>query len=274
MLLPSVSIVTISFNQGAFLEECIQSVLAQKSQQNSGKPDDERVRVEYVVVDPGSTDQSRELIEKYRAQIDDVVLERDGGPADGLNRGFAKTSGEILGYINADDRLLPGTIDYVAKYFASHPDVDVLCGAIRMISRDGQPALRSRTADRYDLADYATGICTIGQQGTFFRRRSFTAVGGFNIANRITWDGELLVDMKLAGARFAKVDKLLGDFRIYAEALTGSTRFRDAQNKELARVAEKIRAAGIVLPGPNKRRILRLLYRLDPIRHLRYMLVR
>src|SRR4029077_2212938 len=86
-LMPRVSIVTISFNQAPFLERAIRSVLEQDH------PD-----VEYIVVDPGSTDGSREIIEKYRSRIAKVILEPDRGPANGLNKGFAAATGEILGY--------------------------------------------------------------------------------------------------------------------------------------------------------------------------------
>ncbi len=111
------SIVTISFNQGRFLERTIRSVIAQKG-----------VDLEYIVVDPGSTDDSREIIERYRRDITRVVFEKDRGPADGLNKGFACASGEIYGYLNADDVFEPGALRRVAAYFERLPDVDVVCG--------------------------------------------------------------------------------------------------------------------------------------------------
>ncbi len=88
-----VSIVTISFNQAEFLERAMRSVLTQDY------PD-----VEYIVVDPGSTDGSRALITAQGSRIK-AILEKDNGPADGLNKGFASATGEIFGYINADDAL-------------------------------------------------------------------------------------------------------------------------------------------------------------------------
>src|SRR5208282_5630994 len=111
--LPAVSIVTLSFNQGAFLGECIESVLEQKY---SG--------LEYIVVDPGSSDQSREVIARFGAQISRILLAPDDGPADGLNHGFERARGEIFGYINADDRLAPNCLHKVARFFESHPEVD------------------------------------------------------------------------------------------------------------------------------------------------------
>ena len=88
------SIVTISFNQARFLERAIVSVIEQKG-----------VELEYIVVDPGSTDGSRDIIERHRDLIAHVVFEKDKGPADGLNKGFSHATGSIYGYLNADDVL-------------------------------------------------------------------------------------------------------------------------------------------------------------------------
>ena len=97
------SIVTISFNQSVFIEKAILSVIGQDY------PD-----IEYIVVDPGSTDGSRDIIEKYRTKIHKTIFEPDQGPGQGLNRGFAQASGEIYGYINADDYYEPDAFRHVA----------------------------------------------------------------------------------------------------------------------------------------------------------------
>lgn len=230
--------------------------------------------LDYIVVDPGSTDGSRALIDFYAPRLGAVLLEKDEGPADGLNRGFERARGEIFGYINADDRLRPGALARVARYFSEHPDVDVLCGAIAIIDQRGKPSMRRRTADRFDLRRYAAGICTIGQQATFFRRAAFEQAGGFRKTNRISWDGELLVDMALTGARFATIPDILGDFRVYSTSMTGSNRFRDALDREQERIALKIEARGIALPRGRKLRLQQVLYQINPARHLRYVLAR
>ena len=255
-----VSIVTISFNQAPFLEACVQSVLSQ----DAGD-------VEYIVVDPGSTDASRNILARYAGRIRQI-LEPDDGPADGLNRGFAHARADICGYINADDRYAPGAIEFAKRFFADNPDMDVLCGAIRIIDRQGRASLRARTSDRFDLAHYAAGTCTVGQQATFFRRSAFERAGGFNPQNRINWDGELLVDMALAGARFETTTRILGDFRIYSESITGSKRHTEHLLREHARVAEKIRAHGIPLYSPLRSALRRLCYKANVVRHIGYLL--
>jgi glycosyltransferase involved in cell wall biosynthesis len=259
-----VSIVTISFNQHRFLQECIRSVLEQDVE-----------GLEYIVVDPGSTDGSREIIAQYRAAIDAIIFEPDQGPADGLNKGFARAVADIIGYVNSDDRLTPGALRYVLEYFAEHEDVDVLCSAIRIIDENGRAELRKRSPDLFDLRNYASGICTVGQQATFMRRAAFEKVGGFNVANRICWDGELLVDMALAGARFATTNRVLGDFRIYPDSMTGSGMFRSPKYfVERDRIVAKIRASGREVDSAFQRLVRRTLYKSNVVRHLRYVLAR
>ena len=112
-----ISIVTISYNQGQFLEKTILSVIKQNY-----------LDLEYIIVDPGSTDGSREIIENYRAHIDHIIFEPDEGPADGLNKGFKYARGEIFAFLNADDTLLPGALHTVAKFFMNNPDTDLVMG--------------------------------------------------------------------------------------------------------------------------------------------------
>src|SRR6056297_1925233 len=99
------SIVTISYNQVEFLSQCIDSVFSQDVED-----------LEYIIVDPGSTDGSRELIEAYSDRIV-KVFEKDKGPADGLNKGFDVATGDVYGFINSDDYLLPGALRSVSDYF-------------------------------------------------------------------------------------------------------------------------------------------------------------
>lgn len=260
---PVISIVTISYNQSRYLEECIRSVLGQ-----------DYPRTEYIVVDPGSTDGSREIIQRFKDRISRVILDPDKGPADGLNKGFEHATGAILGYINADDRYAPGALRYVADFFASHPETDVLCGANRVIDRHGRPSVRKRTSDDFDLTRYAAGICTINQQATFFRRSAFQRAGGFNRANRIAWDGELLVDMALAGCKFTSVRKILGDFRVYGESITGSGKYRHQQLEDLRRLSGKMQSANIRVYSRAETALRRLMYKLNLRRHIGYLLVK
>ena len=261
--MPKISVVTISYNQAPYLDECIRSVLDQDY------PD-----IEYIVVDPGSTDDSRNVIQRYSNRIQKIILEPDHGPADGLNKGFAQATGDIFYYLNSDDRLAPGTFTFVSDFFASHPSIDILCGAIRIIDENGRPSLRKRTSDLFRMADYAQGISTVCQQATFFRRTAFHKAGGFNVENRISWDGELLIDFSLAGCQYETVGKVLGDFRIYSSSISGSKEYLEKMLREHRRLYDKMASANVKLYSSIEGKLRRLLYKLNIYRHIGYFLAR
>ena len=226
-MLPRITIVTLSFNQAPFLAEAIESVLGQ-----------DYPELDYVVVDPGSTDGSREIIARYGDQSGGrlrALLDPDKGPADGLNKGFAAGTGTIFGYINADDLMLPGALDTVARHFAARPDVDAILGNGILLDRAGAKRRNVQTS-RFSLKAIGHGTMTFCQQGHYFRREAFERVGGFNIANRTSWDIELLVDMGLAGLTIVNVPERLGAFRLYGETITGSGRFAEAIARDLVRI--------------------------------------
>jgi len=225
---PKISIVTISYNQCRFLERAIRSVL-----------DQDYPSVEYIVVDPGSTDGSRDIIERYRSRIAKVILEPDEGPVDGLNKGFAAATGDICGYINADDEFLPGTFSKVAKEFAAAPQTDVVYGHGYKVDADGGVLRRVRSAP-FSLWRYVYGAGVVVQQSTFFRRSAFAAAGGFNPANRACWDGELLVKMAQSGSRFKRVEDYWSLFRIHDQSISGTGRLEERYFRESARIFQNV----------------------------------
>jgi glycosyltransferase involved in cell wall biosynthesis len=204
------SIVTISFNQAEFLERTIRSVIEQER---------DGFEVEYIIADPGSTDGSRDIIERYRDRIDTVILEKDKGPGDGLNKGFAHATGDIYYYLNSDDTLEPGALIEVARFMRANPDVDVAIGHAWLIDRHDN-RLRRLWSEPFRRVTVAYGASTQIQPATFFRAEAFARSGGFNIENRISWDGELLADLYVSGARFASMDAFLGTYRIYDGTFT------------------------------------------------------
>lgn len=210
-----VSIVTISFNQASFLEQAILSVLDQDH------PD-----IEYIVVDPGSTDGSREIIERYRHRIFRVILEPDKGASDGLNKGFAQATGEIFFFLNSDDLLLPGAVSRAETYFASRRQTDILMGHTLIINEQGRTVRRAYT-DRFDARMFAYSGGVICQQGVFFRADLFASTKGFNPENSIAWDAELFHDLMLKARHPLYVEDFLGAFRVYGESITGGNKMRE-----------------------------------------------
>ena len=204
------SIVTVSFNQAQFLERAIRSVL-----------DQDHGDLEYIVVDPGSSDGSRDIIERYRSRIAQLILEPDAGAADGLNKGFARATGEALGFLNSDDVLLPGALAGAAGLLQQNPDIDVVSGDCQIIDEHDH-VLRMSYSDRFSLRRYAYGTGILMQPSTFFRASAYRRTNGFNVENRSNWDGELFVDMAHIGARFARSRKAWSQYRIHQTSITGT----------------------------------------------------
>ncbi|TWJ33024.1 glycosyltransferase family 2 protein [Geobacter argillaceus] len=119
---PKISIVTPSYNQGKYLEKTILSVIEQ------GYPD-----LEYIIIDGGSTDESVEIIRKYEKHLAYWVSEPDRGQSHAINKGFARATGEIFGWLNSDDWYHPGTLQTVAEAFAANPDAGAVVGAGEML---------------------------------------------------------------------------------------------------------------------------------------------
>jgi len=228
-----IGIVTISFNQQQYLREVINSV-------NSRRHD-----LQYVIVDPGSSDGSRKIIEENFGRFAHAHLAADKGPSDGLNIGFGLLKDvDILGYINSDDRFISGALDFAGDFFALNKSIDVLLGGARIIDRNGRAKLRCRLSTSFSLEGCLNGTCVAIQQATFFRRAIYQASPGFNLSNKTCWDHELLVDMALLGAKFATTSMLLGDFRIHEASITGSGRLTEAYLADKARISERIQKQG------------------------------
>ncbi|HEY0282750.1 MAG TPA: glycosyltransferase family 2 protein [Rhizomicrobium sp.] len=218
------SIVTISYNQAEFLEQTIRSVLDQDY-------DD----IEYIVVDPGSTDGSREIIERYRERISTIIFEPDRGAADGLNKGFAHAHGDIYGFLNSDDVLLPGAIRRAAAYFRARPETEILMGHEWIIDSEGRKVRKAYT-DRFNARAFAYSAGVIAQQSTFFRAGLFKRTKGFDTHLTVYWDGELFLDLLEATEKQLYADDFFGAFRIHGESITGGQKLEDASRAyELAR---------------------------------------
>jgi glycosyltransferase involved in cell wall biosynthesis len=197
----TISIVTPCFQQGRFLERTLASIISQSYP-----------ALEYVVQDGGSTDQTLDILRRFDLLVS-WVSEPDLGQADAINRGFARTTGEIMGWLNSDDLLLPGALAYVARYFAGHPDVDAVYGH-RFVIDERDRKVGSWILPRHSnrvlrLADY------VPQETLFWRRRIWDAVGGLDQSFQYALDWDLLLRFRAAGARMVRVPRFLGAFRVH-----------------------------------------------------------
>jgi glycosyltransferase involved in cell wall biosynthesis len=138
----------------------------------------------------------------------------DTGQADALNRAFRLTTGEIMGYLNSDDLLLPGSLAYVSRFFADNASIDVIYGHRMLVDENdcliGSWVMPSHSSRALRLADY------IPQETLFWRRRIWNAVGesfATHLAYALDW--ELLLRFQTAGARIVRVPRFLGAFRVH-----------------------------------------------------------
>ena len=220
---PKISVVTVSFNQAGYLEETLRSVL-----------DQNYPNLEYIVVDGGSTDGSQQIIERYAPRLTWWVSERDRGQSHGLNKGLARATGEILTWLNSDDRLAPGSLFAVADAFLRHkPDIVVgRCARMRDLDltpfhfhRCGLP-LGQITPLPLDLLLDLEGKWLQGyffhQPEVFFTRALFDRSGG-NLREDLYYsmDYDLWVRMARAGALALSIPEITTLFRQHAQQKTG-----------------------------------------------------
>ena len=208
MNLPKITIVTPSYNQGHFLEETIQSVLDQRYP-----------NLEYFVVDGGSKDNSVEVIKKYEKHINWWVSEKDRGQPHALNKGFERATGDVYGFINSDDCLLPGALDYVGKQFAADAGLQWLVGWVMFVEPDDQnfPQVWHNYEKHRDW--FVTN--PIGQQGTFWTGALHKRLGGFREEYDLAFDYDFWMRMRfVAGARPKMVRRCLGTYRMHAASKT------------------------------------------------------
>lgn len=222
-----ISVVTISFNQERYLRTCIESVLTQKYP-----------HVELIVVDPGSTDGSRDLILSYGDRLTHV-FEPDAGPADGLNHGFQAATGDIFCFVNADDFLLPGSLEFVDKFFDDRRHVDVLYGGGYFADHQGD-LIRRCFPSMFEKRLFAYGAINMFQQGFFFRASAFHKAGGFNARNKVCWDGELFLQLKLRGCVFFAVSRPLAAFRKYQGSISGTEDYKKKLDAEYGRLFKEV----------------------------------
>jgi glycosyltransferase involved in cell wall biosynthesis len=180
-----ISVVTPSFNQGAFLEATIESVLDQTG-----------VEVEYIVMDGGSTDKSEEILERYADRIAHLDRRKDAGQTDALINGFEFATGDILGWLNSDDLYEPGALARVVAYFAAHPEDRFVFGDSMWIDRDGTVLKRKREIPFIRWVWLRT-YNYIPQPSAFWRRDLYEEVGGLDPAFELAMDTDLF-------ARFAE----------------------------------------------------------------------
>ena len=230
MTRPLVSIVTPSYNQAAYLEETIKSVLEQDYEP-----------IEYIVVDGASTDGSVQIIRRYEDRLAWWASELDGGQPQGLNKGFARSTGELMGYLNSDDTLLPGAVSRLVAELGRNPEALVAYGDAVYVDERGSYTHygKSQVWGLGPMARAATG--TVMPSASLWRRRAWELAGPFDESYQVWFD----VLFFLGVARFGPasyIEAPFATYRIHPDSKTANAT-GIPHTEELIRVADEFFSA-------------------------------
>ena len=247
---PKVSIITPSFNQAAFLERTMQSVLNQSYK-----------NIEYIVIDGGSTDGSLELIQRYADELVYWESMPDRGQTEAINKGFDRASGEIMAYLNSDDLYYPHAVEEAVAFLSVNPEVGMVYGDADYIDEVGDVIGRFPAAQT-SYRRLRNGYVHIPQQATFFRRSLWDIVGPLDPAFYFAMDYDLWV-------RIASLTPLVYHPRTWAAfRLHGGAKTTQAAAQcwpEMVRVHRRL-GGGVVSPIYAKYLLRRILEPLMPLR--------
>lgn len=219
---PKVSIITPSLNQGEFIEETIRSVLLQ------GYPN-----LEYIIMDGGSSDETVDIIRKYETWITHWVSESDRGQSDAINKGFAKSTGEIMAWLNSDDTYTANALACVAWYFMDHADCNILYGEAWHVDENGGRLRPCRYVTETISKSYILNVDPIVQPATFWRRSLWLNIGELDSSLRWGFDWEFLIRAYL-DSKPHYVPEFLANYRLQDDmkSKTGG----QARHSELAKI--------------------------------------
>lgn len=219
---PKISLVTPSYNQGRFIEETIRSVLLQ------GYPN-----LEYIIIDGGSTDQSVDIIRRYKPWLCYWVSEKDNGQADAINKGFRYATGELGGWVNSDDYLLPGGLKVIVDKCLGDPGAVAWAAACNEVDLAGNilNTYYPRVGSRKAFADW-NNDAYISQPSCIFRLDHFRKLGGLNSKLQFVLDVDLWTRLAAIG-HFSTTNEVVSISRRYE----GIKTFQDPSMREAEHIA-------------------------------------
>ena len=205
--LPRITVVTPSFNQAAYLERTILSVLDQ------GYPN-----LEYIIIDGGSTDGSVEIIRRYADRLAWWVSEPDRGQTDAINKGLRRATGEWVAWQNSDDIYYPGTFYHLAAAAAKHPNADLIIGDMMLIDEHDRPLRDIRYVKPSYKALLAEGM-VLTNQSAFWRSSVHAKIGMMNEGMHYSFDYEWFLRLTQQ-VKCAHTAHILGALRLHGETKT------------------------------------------------------
>lgn len=250
MKAPRISIIIPSYNQGRYIEETLRSVI-----------DQQYPALELIVMDASSTDETKEVLERYRSQISILEIARDRGQSHAINKGLARMTGDIWAYLNSDDLLAPRSLIRVAELFCD-PAVDWI-GAVSSIfdgtGDTGAVAPQEPSAIREVLTPWHRSVQHVFPCSNvcFMRSSIYQRIGGFDESFHYSMDMEYYTRALFNGFQLRRVPETLGRWRWHEESKT----VRDGQAYRF--LEEELRIAGIYagqLPVPEAASLRREIY--------------
>lgn len=208
MQFPLVSIITPSFNQGSFIQLTIESVLSQ-----------EYPNLEYIVIDGASTDNTLEVLQGIDDNRLKWVSEPDSGQSNALNKGLKTARGEILAYLNSDDLLLPGAIEFTVNAFQQNADIDLIYGDCIYIDGDGK-TIGKTFGEPFDLEQALRGRIHVPQQTAFWRRRVTDKIGLFDESLHYLMDVDYWFRLDASGFETLYLPGIRGGYRLHHSSKT------------------------------------------------------
>lgn len=227
---PLVTVITPTYNRAHFLKETITSVLKQ-----------DYINIEYIVLDDGSTDETRNVIEKFK---DKLIYEshENIGEVPTVNKGFKMAHGEIIGVVNSDDPLLPGAISEVVKFMSKNPKIIVVYPDWVKIDENGNE-IEKVTTSEYSLEYMLSKHDNISGPGTFFRKKILDKIQGRDTKFRYVSDYDFWLRASFIG-KFARIPKILSTSRVHKGQLT-------LKNKGLSMSMEHIKVINKIFSFPD-----------------------
>lgn len=220
---PLISVVTPSFNQASFIEEALRSVRLQSYKNH-----------EHLVIDGMSTDGTVDLLRDLTAGAANQGMfwssERDSGQSEAVNKGFRQATGEIVGWLNSDDRYRPDCFQHVVRAFKDNPDVDIIYGDYLLVDEGGKVLQVRREIEFSAFILLYHRVLYIPTTTTFFRRRIFEEGNWLDEKLQYAMDLEFFIRLSARGYRFRHIPELLAEFRMHPNSKTCSA--PDKQREE------------------------------------------